>query len=235
MLVSKANRLTELNAVVSTEDTATKQSKALRKGLDFYEIALGLMKPFDPNYSTIMNWRCLALIKQGRYSEAVSGYKEIVSISEKTDGKHLPNATAQLAKDQITKYATLEDIVNDGDNESDVNLFDDPPYCMFAGEFCSLLVDRKFKKAHSLLSEAAKEKWSQKAIQSNWESMVDGVDLPDCNLLENLTDWPSRKQNEIGWCYHSVTHDLLNEAIAVVVALTKHNTYQITKIEFGRP
>lgn len=235
LLVSKANRLTELNSIGSIQEISTKQRKAIRKGVDFYEMALGLMKPFDPNYSTITNWRCLALIKLGRFSEAVTQYKEILRISEKTDGKHAPNATAQLAKNQIEKYAAYEDILIDDSEVTDSDLFDDPPYCMFASEFCSLMADQKFKKAYSMLSESAKDQWTPKKLKSAWVSMVEADEVPDCNFLETMTEWPARKGKEIGWCYFSVATILANEAISVVVATNEYNSFQITQIEFGRP
>lgn len=235
LLVSKANRLTELDSIGSIQGISAKQRKAIRKGVDFYEMALCLMKAFDPNYCTIANWRCLALIKLGRFSEAVTQYEEIVRISEKTEGKHSPNATAQLAKDQIEKYSAYEDIPSGDSEDADTDTFDDPPYCMFASEFCSLLADQNFKKAHSLLSESAKKIWSPKELKSAWVSMVESDDVPDCNLLENMTEWPSRKEKEIGWCYYSVSTNLVNEAVSVVVATTEYNTYQVSEIEFGRP
>ena len=235
MLISKANRLTELTKIASNTDISPRQRKSVCQGINFYDIALLLMKPFDPGFSTVMNWKCLALIKLGKYSEAVKGYEEIIKISDQTEGKHFRNATARLAEEQIEKYRKMEDLPDAGEVLEEEDIFNDPPYCTFAYEFCMLLSEGKFKKAYGFLADETKQKYPVKELQSLWNSMLEGADSADINLLENMTDWPDRKGSEIGWCYFSVTTADINEAIAVVVRITEFNTFQITEIEFGRP
>lgn len=235
LLISKANRLTEINDIMADGELSAKKRKAFLKGVHFYEIALLLMKPFDPNYSTIMNWKCLALIRLGRFIEAVEGYEEIVRISDQTDGKGLRNATALLAEEQIQKYQNRENIPSDADSGEDTDAFDDPPYCMFAEDFCELLAKKKYRQAHAYLSEKTKEELTVSELGASWKNMTEGADLLDIELQKNMTDWPTRRKNEIAWCYFSVTGEEYSEAVAVVVAITEFDSYEITEIEFGRP
>ena len=43
------------------------------------------------------------------------------------------------------------------------------------------------------------------------------------------------EQGMIGWCYFSVTSDIVNEAISMDVYSSDLNPYEIRMLEFGRP
>jgi len=235
LLISKGNRLTEL-ARFLLEEPPPKKRKAILTGIYFYEIALSLMKPYDPNYSTVLNWKCCALIILGRFNEAVQGYEEIVRISDKTDGMATRNATAELAEEKIKKYNGRDDIIIESDQDEDVTLFDDPPYCMVAQEFCELLAEGKFKKAHINMSNDLKNSLSVAKLKSEWKDLVDNSEeIVDVALENNMTEWQDRKKNEVGWCYFSVSSENINEGIAIVVSITQENFYKISGLEFGRP
>ncbi|MEW6737846.1 MAG: hypothetical protein AB1489_41590, partial [Acidobacteriota bacterium] len=127
-----------------------------------------------------------------------------------------------------------EPLETTGANATD---FDDPPYCMFAEEFCVLLSEKKFKKAHTYLSPALKENVSAAKLKEEWQRMTQRAATADVVLAlqQHMVDWPSRKAEEIGWCYLSVSAGVVNEAVSVVVGRTPRNWYWVTEVEFGRP
>ena len=115
--------------------------------------------------------------------------------------------------------------------------FDDPPYCMHAEEFCSLLVERKFKKAYAYFAPTLQQKLSAEKLREAWLSMIGTAKVESLSVLleRHMLDWPSRKNEEIGWCYFSLSSDEISEGISLVVARTPYNGYWLTEIEFGRP
>jgi hypothetical protein len=64
LLIAKANRLA--NGASGSTETKHKQSLA---AVAYFDMALLLMKPYDPNYATIVNWRNVK-DDMGRTSEA---------------------------------------------------------------------------------------------------------------------------------------------------------------------
>jgi tetratricopeptide (TPR) repeat protein len=231
MLISKANRLGELGA----PDQKGNNQKLLA-ALAYYDMALVLMKPFDPNYSTVVNWKCNVLLSLGQYESAVNWYREVVRISDEVDGNAPRNPTAAFADEMIQKYAGRK-------NEpleigaAEAAAFDDPPYCMFAEEFCVLLSEGKFKKAHLWLSPALEKAFPISKLKAEWQQMTKKAHAEEIGLTlqEYMVDWPGRGSDDIGWCYFSVSAAEFNEGIAVVVGRTPHNSNCITQLEFGRP
>ena len=143
----------------------------LLAALAYYDMALALMKLFDPNYSTVVNWKCNVLRSLGQYEDAVNWYREIVRISDEVDGKAQRNATAALADEMIQKCAGRKnEPLEIGD--ADAAAFDDPPYCMVAEEFCVLLSEGKFKKAHLYLSPALRETFPTPKLKAEWQQMT---------------------------------------------------------------
>lgn len=232
LLIAKATRLSE---AASTANTGRKQ-EALMAALAYYDMALALMKPYDPNYSTAVNWKCNALVELGQFEEAVSWYREIIRISDETDGIGMRNATAALAERMIHHY---EGRVNEPLEKASSKMWDldEPPYCGYAEEFCALLAGQQYKKAHAYLSPALKERVPMNKLKGDWTRMTEGAGMADLGieLQQHILDWPNRKPEEIGWCYFSVSGPTFNEAISVVVGRTPHNAYWITDLEFGRP
>ncbi len=232
LLIAKANRLYDMN----NAQGAKGDPKALMSALAYYDMALVLMKPYDPNYSTVVNWKCNVLRALEQFEEAVTWYREIVRISDETDGKGMRNATALLAERMISAYdgrsnAPLPASIGD---EPD---FDEPPHCMYAQEFCALLAQRKLTKAYACLSPALKERVSMDTLKGDWKRMTKGASPTDLGIVleQHILDWPTRKDEEIGWCYLSVSTEEVNEAITLVVGRTPYNGYWITELEFGRP
>src|SRR5579859_1887620 len=82
LLISKANRLVGLPLPEQKGDP-----QKLLAALAYYDMALALIKPFDANYSTVVNWKCTVLRSLGQYEDAVNWYREIVRISDEVDGQ----------------------------------------------------------------------------------------------------------------------------------------------------
>lgn len=231
LLISKANRLGGLGLSNQKVD-----NQKLLTALAYYDMALALMKRLDPNYSTVLNWKCNVLQSLGQYQDAIQWYQEIVLISDEIDGRVKRNATAALADEMIQKLAGRQ-------NEPlaigspDTATFDDPPFCIYAAEFCNLLCDGNFKKAHSYLSTPLKTTFSIMRLKTDWQQMTSQARPEEISLVleQHMVDWPGRQENDVGWCYFSVSAAEFSEAISVVVSRMSDNSDRISQIEFGRP
>lgn len=234
LLISKANRLTGLTGQGSTE-TPPNKIKNIRAGIAYYEMALILLKPYDPNYCTILNWKCLALLKLSQFADATRGYEEILSICAATEGNNASTPYTQLASEKIREYTgrTNQDLPPEDD---DADVFDTPPYCAFGEDFVGFLRDASFKKAHACLSDPLREEISLAKLKSDWLSLIaEGRGEPvEITAESHTTDWPARTEQEIAWCYYSITNSTLNEAIIMTVGKTKHDGFEITSFELGR-
>ena len=232
LLLAKANRLCGLDSAGSTEPNP----KAIVTALAFYDMALSLLKPYDPNYSTVVNWKCNLLRELGQHAEAASWYREIVRLSDETDGKGMRNPTASLAERMLRSCDGLANEPLQLSPET-AEQFDEPPYCMFADEFCRLLAEQKFKKAHACLSPLLRQRVSIEGLKRDWKQMTRGAKAADLTvaLEQHVLEWPARKAEDIGWCYYSVSTETLSEGLTVVVGRTPQQTFWITGLEFGRP
>jgi tetratricopeptide (TPR) repeat protein len=229
LLIAKANRL-------SGEAPAATEAKRLLAAVAYFDMALLLMKPYDPNYASVVNWKCNALLKLEQYEEAVDWYREIVRISDETDGQAARNATAKLAEEMIRKHSGMKNGPLPAGRDIDPN-FDEPPYCRYAEGFCSLLVERKFKKAHAYLAPKLREDFPVRRLKEAWLSMIGaaGSDSLSVALEQHMLNWPSRKTDEIGWCYFSVSAKDMSAGVSLIVARAPHNGFWVTAVEFGRP
>jgi tetratricopeptide (TPR) repeat protein len=94
LLTAKATKLADL---LNTEPArSSKEVASVQAGIALYDMALVLQKPYDPNYTTVINWKCLALVRLGQFEEAVKWYREIIRITQEVDGSGT-DATMQLA------------------------------------------------------------------------------------------------------------------------------------------
>jgi tetratricopeptide (TPR) repeat protein len=231
LLISKAHRL---GGLVHPDQKGDAQK--LLAALAYYDMSLTLMKAFDPNYSTVVNWKCNVLLSLGQYEDAITWYREILRISDEIDGKAQRNPTAALAHEMIQKYSGRRDepLAVAG---PDTTTFDDPPYCMVAEEFCVLLSEGKFKKAHLYLSPALKELFPIAKLKADWQQMTGKTKAAEISvsLEQHMADWPDRKSEDVGWCYFSVSAAEFSEAVTVVLSRMPDNSDRITQLEFGRP
>jgi tetratricopeptide (TPR) repeat protein len=202
----------------------------------YYDMALLLMKPLDPNYATVANWKCNALLKLGQYEEAVAWYQEIIKVSAEADGNAPPDATAELAAKQLRKYEGRKNEPVDY-RATDAELFDAPPFTAHVEEFINKLASGKVTDAVRYIADEKKAEYSVKALKQRWKDLVGeaGLDSLSISLESHQFDWKGRKASEMGWCYFSISGDGVSEGISAVVAKTKEGFLVLTKVEFGRP
>lgn len=235
VLMSKGDRLIELKSL-SARPLDEKQKRRVLEGLSFYDMALFLMKPYDPNYQSLLNWKCLALISLGQYEDARKWYEELVRIAIESEGPNGLGPTARLAQDQIASLTgKLNESLPDVD-EFDVREFDDPLFCLWAEQFCQLLQDRKFNQAHRCLSSELGSTITPTKLKSLWSRML-GSSLGETIVTLMRFEFASESGDEghVGWCYLSVTNDDINEAISMDVYKTPSNAYELRSLVFGRP
>jgi len=235
LLMSKGNRLTELMAI-ATDSSRQKRLKSVLEGLSYYDMALSLMKRMDPNYQTLLNWKCLALISIGQFKDARHWYEELVAIARESEGPNCLGATAQLAIDQLALLADKDNEALPEIDRSDVEVFDDPPFCAWAERFCWLLRDRKYNVAHRCLSASLQQTLTPADLKTQWSSVV-GRSKSGADIVLERFEWSPASENssQAGWCYFSITSDEFNEAISMSVYKTPANGFEIGSLEFGRP
>lgn len=235
MLMSKGNRLTELTSLRSRR-TEERDVRRVLEGLSFYDMALSLMKPHDPNYQTLLNWKCLALISIGQFEDAKKWYEELLRIAIASEGPNCLGATAGLAQEQVAVLAGKKNEPLPGIDRFDVEVFDDPPFCAWAEQFCWILRDRQFKKAHACLSTNLRNTMTPTELKKLWLSLLASSKLDVDICLENFElGSPSGDENQIGWCYFTVTSDEINEAISMDIYKSAINAFEIGSLVFGRP
>lgn len=231
VLVTKAH---QLGGLVHPDDKVS--DPKLLVALAYYDMALALMKPFDPNYPTLVNWKCNLLAALGQYETAIEWHQEIVRISDETDGLTTRNATAQMAMEMIQRYAGRKNEPL-ASSEAEITAFDLPPYAMMAEEFCRRLCEGHFKKAQAMLSPKLRDLFPLAKLRADWQQMTRSSQTEPMSLAleQHLLDWPDRNPDDIGWCYVSVTASEFSEAVTVVVSRMPDHSERITHLEFGRP
>jgi hypothetical protein len=252
LLVSKGNNLLD-GSVVSekaqkknrTYVPGKKRGEVVDVGLvlgaiAYYDMALLLMRPFDPSYRTVTNWKCNALCSIGQYADALSWYEEIVRVdSEQNGGTPSNNATTALAQKQLAAYrgktnAPLDHRVDDVDD------FIAPPFTLYAQTCLTSLAKGKYADATLYFAQEDRKKYSAKMLKRSWTELVGGADFADVSisLEKHLFDWNGKSKKDEGWCYFSVTGPEFNEGISFVVGgtgSTGDGSFAVRRIEFGRP
>jgi tetratricopeptide (TPR) repeat protein len=171
MLMSRGNRLTELMSLPFKRTEERDVSRVL-EGLSFYDMALSLIKPYDPNYQTLLHWKCQALISIGQFEDAKEWYEELLRIAAEAEGPNFIRGYAKLAQEQVAVLAGKKNEPLPDISRLDVKLFDDPPFCAWAEQFCWLLRDRKFTQAHRYLSANLGNRLTPSALKKMWSSLI---------------------------------------------------------------
>lgn len=250
MLTSKAHSLADAARVTAEERKKNRRYIApfdgraayvdvdlLGAAIAYYDMALLLMRPNDPNWSTVANWKCNALISLGQYEDALRWYAHIVKASAAADGPHAPsNATVELAKKQIASYRGRKNEPVDYRGEDSAD-FKDPPFCMYARDFVEALATGRNAEAVKHIEPDKRKEYSTAKLKTSWKQLVGraGPDTLSISLESYAFDWKGRQGTEMGWCYFSVTGSDVHEGIAIVVSGAEHGGIAITRVEFGRP
>ena len=236
MLMSKGNRLTDLTSFGAEKKPSKKEIAKLREGLSYYDMALSLLKPHDPNYQTLVNWKCLALISLGQYRDAREWYEELVRADVRSQGEKARSATASLALEQIEALRDKENEPLPDVDPRDVSLFDDPPFCRVAEDFCFQLRDGKFSDAHRFLAPSLREEMTPDVLKRSFRALTGGAKSDVDVRLERYDLLPADSEsNEVGWCYVAVESETASEAISLGFGVAYSHVFEIRSIEFGRP
>lgn len=235
LLISKAKKLAELSYLHFNE-ISDKDLRKVQKAISLYDIALGLMKPHDPDYQTIINWKCLTLIEIGQFEDACKWYEVLVRSAIESEGPNVKDPTRDFGKEQIKKYQSKKNHPIKALDQSEIELFDDPSFCLWAEGFCNELQNGKFKKALQYLSPDLAKEIPLKELKENWKELLDGSDS-DVDIFLEAHRVGSEDDNDsfIGWCYFVVANDDINEAISFDIYQTDGHGFEIRDIEFGRP
>jgi hypothetical protein len=104
--------------------------------------------------------------------------------------------------------------------------------------FAQALVDRNFETAQMLLSGALSEKWSPRRLEEELTEMVAYGEGPpeqaEVISIDDMREWPTRQDSDIGWAYVAICGDGFNEAVSVIVSNEGFQAV-IRNIEWGRP
>ena len=235
LLISKAKRLAEL-PYLHFNEISDKDFRKVQKAISLYDIALGLMKPHDPNYQTIINWKCLTLIEIGQFEEACKWYEELVRSAVESQGPNVKDPTRDFAKEQLKRYKSKKNLPIKELDQSEMDIFDDPSFCLWAEGFCNELQNNKFKKAHQYFSPELAREIPLKKLKENWLQLLDGSDSNiDIHLEAHRVGTEQDKDTFVGWCYFVVANNEINEAISFDIYQTEGHGFEIRGIEFGRP
>jgi hypothetical protein len=251
VLVSKGNGLLDASVV---SKKAQKKNRTYVRGdkrgevvdvaavlaaIAYYDMALLLMRPFDPSYPTVANWKCNALCAIGQYADAVTWYEEIVQIDrEQNGGTVSSNATTALARKQIVRYRGRSNAPLSYRTD-DVDDFVAPPFTLYAQACLTSLAKGTHADATRYFEQKDRKAYSAKVLKQKWNDLVGGTDFADLSisLEEHLFDWKGRSKTDEGWCYFSVSGPDFNEGISFVVGGTGDGdgSFAVRRIEFGRP
>lgn len=232
-LMTKGNKLTGVGKPPPSP-TDEKARRKILEGLSYYHMALSLIKPHDPNYQTLLNWKCMALISLEQYKSARLWYEELVRIAIQSEGAGQLGPTAEHAQNQVKLLSGKKDAPLPEYKDSEIELFDNPMFCVWGENFCELLANKKYKDAHAYLAEDLGITTQQ--LKKSWLDMLDGSKQDVHIFLETFeVNSDASNANRVGWCYFVISNDDVNEAIAIDVSKTRDNSYAISSIEFGRP
>ncbi len=200
LLMSRGNKLIEkADSIVHSQrpQFATKVLEAIY----FFDMALVLIKPFDPNYQTLLNMKCQALISIGQFEDARRWYEVLLRIAAESDGPGYRSPTTNLALTQLASIAGKTNAPLPSADEFQRQLFDTPPFCAWAQEACRLLRDGQLKQFQQCLSAELRESNPVERIKSALGSLAQH---PKAGLHLRLEKYEWRTQEAspmcVGWC-----------------------------------
>lgn len=105
-----------------------------------------------------------------------------------------------------------------------------------AFEFATSIVNGDFAAAYGFLTKQQKSEWSPSSLKGEYEEMIDYTDGPinHIEVMNEMTEWPTKREADIGWAYIVMSGVGYSEAVAVVVC-KENNELKIRGIEWGRP
>ena len=105
-----------------------------------------------------------------------------------------------------------------------------------AFDFATALANSDYTSAHGLLSESLKNEWSSDSLKKEYEEMIEygEGDVTHIEVMNEMIEWPTKENNDLGWAYVAMSGNDFSEAVAVVICNEK-NHLKVREIEWGRP
>ena len=105
-----------------------------------------------------------------------------------------------------------------------------------AFNFATALSNGDFTSAHDLLSESLQTEWNPDSLKKEYEKMIEygEGDINHIEVMNEMIEWPTKENNDLGWAYVAISSNDLSEAIAVVIC-NENNQLRVRQIEWGRP
>lgn len=104
--------------------------------------------------------------------------------------------------------------------------------------FAQAVVSGEFAAAHALLSDGLRQQMRPQDLESSYYAMIEygggPPDLIEVIQVDDMHEWPSRQEQDIGWAYIAICGDGYSEAVSVVVA-EEGGREVIRMVEWGRP
>lgn len=229
-----AIRLNDRNEPIDKNET--KRINDAFASIAMYEIAIQFMGHGDPGIYTIINWKILHELSIGQYEDAYKDSMHALEIANHNKDNAQRNATVELIFSRIDE---LRGKANQEIRLKDDELpMDDPYYSVIGRHICRMMVNGKVKDAYGNFSEELKTKISMGEVRKSLIEMlrmVSDCDEYEYDLISVMDEWPSKKENDFAWLYFSVSGNVGNEAISMIISKAKDNRHVVSEIEFGRP
>ncbi len=101
----------------------------------------------------------------------------------------------------------------------------------FALLFATAMVNDDFEKAKSMISCD-----DDLSLKEEFNEMIKygGGPVTHVEVINEMIEWPTKKEIDIGWAYVALQGEFFSEAVAVVVSKI-NSALKITEVEWGRP
>lgn len=169
------------------------QPDKLREALAYFDIALSILAPEDPNRSFVIYTKGLTLGELGESAEAEAAMNSFTGASFEN--------TSQMSSAQHTE---------------------DDPASAFAQQFVERLLDQDYAGAHQFLHPDL-SKLVAKDLKRNFEQLFAGEAFPQSAMVaDSWQDWPEKRAGDIATCYVSIDSENA-EAVTVIVTRVDGN------------
>ncbi|MGE3724994.1 MAG: hypothetical protein AB7I41_05560 [Candidatus Sericytochromatia bacterium] len=105
-------------------------------------------------------------------------------------------------------------------------------------QFAQALISADYALAHSYLSQQAQAAYTPADLAQHYTNMIDygsgPAQLDGHVQYEDMADWATRQNGDIGWVYISISGEDFLEAVTVIVS-DEQGSPKIRQIDWGRP
>ena len=102
--------------------------------------------------------------------------------------------------------------------------------------FAKALCSRDYAGAYALTSSQYRAHVTEDEMSDAFERIVplDWGETEPVQVGETMTDWPDKREGDVGWAYVNISGDAYSEAVVVVVARDESGL-AIRDVQWGRP